>query len=260
MEVTDEAVIIRSKKLLMICLYAVAVSLGPEFRCFALEFPGLTNRGPSGGVLVPTGQVVSANNYTIGLHRGVVKAGYGLFDLAEFGFALPDVYDAPNRKEWADGTTGFMKVGGRLYPDFSWFPGLAVGAENSLNRSAETYYMTASWHGNLLWWPVEGTIGAGTGRFENHAFAGAAIIPAGFFGRTLKFFGEYAGKQADVGARIALSKNLRLDFAMLMDAYRSEQDGKKKWTIHLDHGIVGASRADRVDWNSIFKSGKKAKD
>ena len=98
MEVTDEAVIIRSKKLLMICLYAVAVSLGPEFRCFALEFPGLTNRGPSGGVLVPTGQVVSANNYTIGLHRGVVKAGYGLFDLAEFGFALPQFIELLNAR------------------------------------------------------------------------------------------------------------------------------------------------------------------
>jgi len=225
----------------------------------AVEFSGLTNRGPSGGILVPNSQVVNANNYSIGVHRGVLKAGYGLFNLAELGIALPDIYDGPNRKEWADGSTGFIKMGYSLYPGLTWFPGLAVGAENSLNRSAETYYAAASWHGTFLWWPSDASVGAGTGRFVNRAFAGVGIIPAGFFGRTMKFFCEFAGSQADAGARMALSRNLRLDFAMLMNVNRVDHNGQKHWSMVMDRAIVGASKTDSFNLKNIFRSTKKKK-
>ena len=255
----QEAVINRSDHIIPLTVSAIMLALLPPAPGISMEFCGLTNRGPSGGILVPFGQVVNENNYIIGVHRGVFKAGYGLLGLCEMGMALPDIYDDPNRKEWADGTTGFFKLGGSIFPSLDWFPGLAVGAENSLNRSAETYYATASWRGTLLWWPAEATVGAGTGRFGNHAFVAAGFIPAGFFGRTLKFFCEYAGKQADVGARMALSRNLRLDFAMQMDATRVDRDGGKGWSIRMDRAIVGASRADVVNWNSLLHPAKKKK-
>jgi hypothetical protein len=259
LDAIEEAVIKRSICIIPLTVFTVMLALFLAAPGVSMEFCGLTNRGPSGGILVPYGQVVNENNYIIGMHRGVFKAGYGLLGLCEMGMALPDVYEDPNRMEWAHGTTGFFKLGGRMFPGLDWFPGLAVGAENSLNRSAETYYAAASWRGTLIWWPVEASVGAGTGRFDNHAFVTAGLIPAGFFGHTLKFFCEYAGKQADVGARMAISKNLRLDFTLLMNATRVDRDGGKGWSIRMDRAAVGASMAGLVNWNRLLHPGKKKK-
>src|SRR6185503_7454585 len=115
-------------------------------------------------------------------------------------------------------------------PGSWWAPGLAVGAENSLwnmaqprkrvegavAREAESYYAVGSWDWRFASWPVEATVGVGTGRFLGRAFGGIGVIPMTFFGSTLKFFGEFSGRAADFGARFALSKYLRLDFAMEM--------------------------------------------
>ena len=212
--------------------------------------------GPSGLVLVPTGQVVRPGWYAIGLNRGSLKAAYGL-PLTEAGVALPDLFDSLNAKKWGSGTRGFIKVGGDLFPAAWWWsPGLAAGAENSLRGDSKTFYLAATWDGRIRSWPMEATVGAGTGRFENRAFAAIGIIPASVFGRTMKFIAEYAGRQADFGTRIALSKNLRLDFVMLINAHTYMQDGRKMWTIRLDRGVLGASRTGAVDWSSL-KTKKK---
>jgi len=60
------------------------------------EFPGLTRHGPSGLVLVPTGHVIRPNWYAVGLHRGVLKANYGILGYAEVGVTLPDLFDKEN--------------------------------------------------------------------------------------------------------------------------------------------------------------------
>jgi hypothetical protein len=242
--------------------------LAPAGRVLAREFPGLSQRGPTGLVLVPTGQFIRSNYYAVGLHRGVLKAAYGVLDILEFGVATPDLYDQPNSIAWKTETTGFVKVGYDGWGDSWWLPGLAAGAENSLwnmavkrrdaitgpaAREAESYYGLGSWDWRIASWPVEATVGGGTGRFAGRVFGAVGVIPTTFFGSTMKFFGEYAGRAADVGARIALSRTLRLDFAMEMNADReSLPGGGKQWTITMNRGLIGASRVSPVSWESLW--------
>lgn len=218
-------------------------------------------------MLVPTGQVVKRNFYALGLHRGMVKAAYGLFGYVEGGFATPDLYDQPNSIDWKTQGTGFIKAGYELLPESWWAPGLAVGAENSLWNmaqprkaivgpaalEAETYYAVGSWDWLIASWPVEASVGIGTGRFLGRAFGAVGVIPTTFFGSTLKFFGEFAGRAADFGARFALSRNLRLDFAMEMHADQArDSSGVKRWSITLDRGMLGASRISPANWRSLL--------
>lgn len=234
----------------------------------AREFPGLSLRGPSGLILVPTGQVIKADNYAVGLHRGMLKAGYGVFGVMECGVATPDLYDQPDAAAWRGQTTGFVKVGMDAIADHWWAPGLAAGAENSFwnmtvrkqeavtgqaAHEAETYYCTGSWGWRVLKWPVEATIGAGTGRFLGRAFGALDVIPTTIFGSTLKFFAEYAGRAADIGARFALSRNLRLDFSMEMHAdHRESGPSGERWSITMDRGMIGASRVGSAGLDRIF--------
>jgi len=231
----------------------------------------MTISGPTGLITVPTGQVLRGNWYAYGLHRGAVKAAVGVLDFTEFGIALPDLYDDPNRHIWLNDTHAFFKVGGEHLPCHWWAPGIAGGAENSVLRltreagistregkrseNRESLYVAGTWYWNVFSWPVEATVGAGTGRFLRKAFGGASVIPTTLFGSTLKFTGEYAGNGANVGARFALSRYLRLDFAMLLNAVQNRsRDGRL--TITIDRGIIGASQADRINW-SAFRSKPK---
>jgi len=238
------------------------------FPAEAREFPGLSLRGPSGLVLVPTGQIFRSDCYAIGLHRGMLKAAYGLLGLMECGVATPDLYDQPNATAWRAQTTGFLKLGIDALPDRWWAPGLAAGAENSFwnmavrkadavtgetAREAETYYCTGSWDWRILTWPVEATVGGGTGRFLGRAFGALDVIPTSIFGSTLKFFAEYAGRAADFGTRFALSRNLRLDFAMEMNVDRRVSGATGgRWSITMDRGIIGASRIGSAGLDRLF--------
>ncbi len=239
----------------------------------AREFPGLSQRGPTGLVLVPSAWVIKGSSYAVGLHRGTVKAGYGILGHAEAGFATPDLYDQPNGSAWKGQSTAFLKVGAEPFPDAWWAPGLAAGAENSVwnmavprpkreygpeGREAETYYGAGTWDWLLSGWPVEATLGAGTGRFVGRAFGGIGVIPRTFFGSTLKFFGEYAGRAADFGARVALSRSLRLDFAMEMHADKvPDGKGEQRWLFTLARGMIGASQSGSATLESIFPPRKK---
>jgi len=237
------------------------------------EFPGMTMSGPTGLITVPTGQVLRANWYAFGLHRGAVKAAVGVLDFTEFGVALPDLYDDPNRHVWLNGTRAFLKVGGDHLPHRWWVPGIAGGAENSILRltreagistregrksvNQESLYVAGTWYWNIFSWPVEATVGAGSGRFLRRAFGGGSVIPMTIFGSTLKFTGEYAGNGANVGARFALSRYLRLDFAMLLNAIR-DRDRQGRMTITIDRGTMGASQADKINWGAFKSKPKEA--
>lgn len=258
----------------------LAVAAGISQMAEARAFPGLTQGGPSGLVLVPTGQVLDSNWYAVGLHRGILKASYGLLGYIETGASLPDLFDELDSREkwyirWGREVTFFMKVGHKFSPSRWWIPGVAVGAENSLRRSAETLglatrrtlspspkpefrrsaetlYFTGSWGYRLGSWPMETTVGVGTGRFFNQIFVGIGVIPKTLFGNTLKFIGEYAGKKADIGARFALSKNLRLDFVVLMDTFGTGPEAQR-WSIKVQRGLLGASKASRADWRNVTR-------
>ena len=78
-----------------------------------------------------------------------------------------------------------------------------------------------------------------------------------FFGYSLKFVAEYAGRQADVGVRIALSRNLRLDFVMLMNAGPAGEDGDGRWLVKFDRGLLGASTTGEVRLFTGAKAGAK---
>jgi hypothetical protein len=222
-------------------------------------------------VLVPTGQVVRADWYAAGLHRGSLKAAIGILDVSEIGFVLPDVYDEPNRRAWLDETHGFVKLGGEFHPSAWWFPGLAVGAEDSVGWMAvkaggknedvkdspnlESLYAVGTWWWTVLSWPVEASVGGGTGRYEKKAFGALSFIPSTFFGNTLKFTAEYAGAAASVGARFALSRTLRLDFAMLLHAIQTPGTGR--YAITIDRGIMGASTSSPIAWGFLKKAPKE---
>lgn len=100
---------------------------------------------------------------------------------------------------------------------------------------------------------METIVGIGTGRFFNQTFMGVGVIPLTLFGSTLKFIAEYAGKQADVGARFALSKNLRLDFVVLMNSFDDAGSGAQRWSLKVERGLLGASKASPVNWRSIAR-------
>jgi hypothetical protein len=256
--------------LVLLCAGSPAFA-GPPVHSAVHAFPGLSMAGPTGMILVPTGQVVRSNWYAAGLHRGAFKAAVGILNVAEIGFALPDLYEDPSRHTWLNETHGFVKLGGEVLPDRWWLPGLAAGADNSALRLAkiaglhnaesrkaanlESLYGTASWWWNVLSWPVEATAGAGTGRFDRRAFGAVSFIPVTFFGNTLKFTGEYAGQAASIGARFALSRSLRLDFAMLLHAVR-DREATHLLTITVDRGILGASQSGPIAWD-FFKAKPK---
>ncbi len=215
-------------------------------------FPGLTYRGPTGLLLVPTGQILQNRRLAFGIHRGVMKMGYGALSLAEIGVSGPDLYDDPDKKAWKEDSLAFVKLGTEASALKWWLPGIACGAENSFAETAEGYYFCATWHAAPFRWPLEATIGAGTGRFEDRGFGAVGLIPAGLLGRTFKIFGEMAGNEADLGLRIALSRNLRLDFAMLFDVVAPEEAGDSGWSITIDRGLPGTSMA--ADLFSIYRA------
>jgi len=212
------------------------------------EFSGLSAGGPTGSVLAPNATLLRSNWYAIGLHRGIVKAVYGFFDAAEAGFVLPDLFSQPNATAWQNQSRVFTKIGFDA-SDYSFkLPALAVGAENSYNWENESIYGVATWFLAVKSWRLELNGGYGTGRFNREPFGGIGVIPVNLLGNTIKFVAEYAGHQADIGARIALARSLRLDFVFLINAVPpSAFDGKRDtWYIRIDKGFLGASRADRA--------------
>ncbi len=241
----------RCERLLAAALAAATVASSGSGVAEIREFPGLTRHGPSGLVLVPTGHVIRPNWYAVGLHRGVLKANYGILGYAEVGVTLPDLFDKENfsLSLWDNKTVLFVKVGHKISPENWWVPSLAAGAENSLRRSAETLYFTGTWGRKVGAWPVEATVGAGTGLFSKRLFVGIGFIPQTLFGNSLKFIGEYAGQKADIGARFALSKNLRLDFVILVDAY---DEDRQRWNLKLERGLLGASKVSHANWKNLW--------
>ena len=245
------------------------------------QFAGLTEAGPTGLILVPTGDTLHSGAFAFGLHRGVTKLATAYWGL-EAGLRSPDLYDDPNVDDWNDGTVFFSKfavtgVLRRLLAagrEWGWAPSLAAGMEDSLRhiftatlglgrgRTApgeadpRTYYGVVSWGFRLGSWPLEATSGLGTGRFASHAFGGLSIIPSSLFGSTLKVVGEYAGRQANAGARIALSRNLRLDFGFLLKAWPEPGTGARRWAISMDRGLVGASQTGMVRLNLLWSRPK----
>ena len=218
-------------------------------------FSGLSRGGPSGLILIPTGGVVGADCYAIGLHRGAMKGAYGILGIGEAGVALPDLFDSPGRQEWGNGMTGFVKLGGSPAPDHGWVPELGVGAENSPKMTAETYFVAGSWHWRGEDWRVQGVAGLGTGRFGNRMFAGVSVVPQLFLGNVMKFLAEFAGEEAILGTRLALSRNLRLDFALRIDARRiTDAEGTRRWSLSMDEGILGASLSAGIEWRKIWET------
>ena len=252
----------------ILLLLAVAPACAGAVSSARHAFPGRSTYGPTGMVLGPPGQVVQADWYAAGLHRGALKSVIGILSIAEIGFALPDVYEEPNRRAWLDQSHGFVKMGGEFMPSARWFPGLAVGVENSagwlatkagiknkdleISPNMQSLYAVGTWWWSILSWPVEASAGAGTGRFEKKAFGALSFIPVTFFGNTLKFTGEYAGREGSIGARFALSRTLRLDFAMILHAIQNP--GTRRYTITIDRGIMGASTSGPIWWG--FLKGK----
>lgn len=239
------------------------------------EFAGLTLAGPSGLILVPTGTAVRSGSLALGLHRGIFKTAAGFLGF-EAGIRTPDLYDDPNSDDWNDATVIFSKltvsgvVRTLLGRDTErwWLPDVGAGAEDSIRHALtaplnlgrartapgqadpQTFYGVVSWSVLLGSWPVEAAAGVGTGRFEGRMFGGLSVIPISFFGNTLKLMAEYAGRQADLGARVALARNLRLDFGMLLRAWPEPGARGRHWTATLDRGLVGASQVGRIrlDW------------
>lgn len=261
--------------LLLVATGAVPCSAAPRQPVPVREFAGLSQPGPTGLILVPTGSALRSGAFAIGLHRGVAKAAAGWLGF-EAGVRTPDLYEDPNSDDWNDATVLFSKLavtellrriaGGG--PESRWLPDIGVGAEDSVRHAftapldlgrartaadqsdPQTFYAVVSWSVVLGGWPVEAVAGAGTGRFEGRAFGGLSVIPTTFFGNTLKVVGEYAGRGADIGARVALARNLRLDFAMLLHASPEPGARGRHWNVTLDRGLVGASQAGRIrlDW------------
>ena len=210
-------------------------------------FPGLSAEGPSGTVLVPTAQVVRANWYAMGLHRGIIKAAYGLFGISEAGIVLPDIFDMPNEEDFIDKSRGFVKIV-LDFPGNSWFiPGIGAGTENSITRTRGSEYAIATWE---YWSPklsIEGTVGYGNGRFLNAPFGGIGIVPGRILAGAMKFLVEYSAQKAAIGTRIALSKYLRLDFVLLLNATPPETfEGQNLWLIKIERGFLGASTTDQA--------------
>jgi hypothetical protein len=200
--------------------------------------------------------MLRGNWYAAGIHQGSLKAAYGAFGIGEFGFILPDLVDKPGEREWRIETRGFAKVGLDFRPFSRLAPAVAFGGDNNTEMGLETLYGAVSWDFTLFGWPLEINGGAGTGRLRNEAFGGLGVIPVPFFGYSLKFIAEYAGRKADAGARIALSRNLRLDFVMLMDAAPRPEGGRERWLIKFNRGLLGASTTGRV---TLFDPKPRAK-
>jgi hypothetical protein len=211
------------------------------------EFSGLSAGGPTGLVIAPTGTVLRGNWYAAGLHRGIVKAAYGLFDAAEVGLVLPDLFDQPNAFAWKNQSRLFSKLGFNASDYSPWLPAFAFGAENSYNWDNESLYFVGTWYVPVSSWTFEVNGGYGTGRFCREPFGGLGVIPGNLLGNAMKFVAEYAGHKADIGARFALSRSLRLDFVLLLNAIPpGNNSAEKEWLIRIDKGFLGASRADRA--------------
>lgn len=220
---------------LMACSYA-----------FSREFSGLSAGGESGLVLTPNALLVRHNWYAAGLHRGIVKAVYGLFDVAEAGFVLPDLFNKPNAGAWKNQSRVFSKIAYNASDFSAWLPAVAFGAENSYNWENETLFFVGTWFVPVYGWTFELNGGYGTGRFNREPLGGIGVIPGPLLGNAIKFVAEYAGHQADIGARFALARNLRLDFVMLLDALPPGCNSvEREWMIRFDKGFLGASRTDR---------------
>ena len=216
------------------------------------EFSGLSAGGPTGLVLTPNGSLLRSNWYAAGLHRGMVKAAYGLFDVAETGFVLPDLFEQPNSTIWKNQSRIFSKVGFNISDLSHWIPAVAVGFENSYNWRNESIYIAGTWFIPVKKWTVELNGGYGTGRFFREPFGGLGVIPGNLLGNAVKFVAEYSGHQADIGARFALAKSLRLDFVMLLKAVPpASNQSENEWLFRIDKGFLGASRADKA-----FKTGE----
>jgi len=202
--------------------------------------------GPTGLILCPSPGLLASNSYGA-VHRGSMKFSLGLADFAETGVKLPDLFDRPGRDDWKTLTRGHAKValpspGG----PWSWIPASGVGAENSPDQTDETYYATGIWRATVSQWPLELLLGYGTGRFDRNPFYGITLMPYTYLGHSIKFMAEYGGHNADAGVRFALSKTLRLDFAMIMDTERIEADGARKYSFRINRAILGASQTGQI--------------
>ncbi len=235
----------------MFCGLQLLIVLAPQ-TTLAREFPGMTYAGPSGLILAPNGQVLKHNNLGLGIHRGVAKVAYGLLGIVEAGGATPDLYDDPDLEDWKAGMIWFSKMSVSPAPRKWWIPSVALGAENSPDRSRETYYVVASWYRRLAGWPLEFTGGVGTGRFSrdgmdsgNDLLAAVGVIPESLLGNTVKMLAELAGPEAAVGMRLALSRTLRLDFAVLMRIQEPTGD-EEAWRLNVSRGLPGASMASEL--------------
>lgn len=238
-------------------LAAVLIAALSGSYSYSREFSGLSAGGPTGLVLAPNGTVLHENWYAAGLHRGMVKAAYGFFDVAEAGFVLPDLFEQPNSYAWKNLSMVFSKFGFQASNYSAWLPSIGFGAENSYNWKNETLYGVGTWFFPAWKWYFELNGGYGTGRFLHQPFGGIGIIPANLLGNTVKFLAEYSGHQADIGARFALAKNLRLDFVMLLKALPpGDNPAEPEWFLRFDKGFLGASRADKAvkDRDSTPKS------
>ena len=236
----------------------LAFILGQASFSQAQGFAGISMGGPTGMILCPSPSLVSGSWYGVGLHRGSMKASFGLFDLGEAGVKLPDLFDRPDNDAWGTLSTGHAKIalqgpGGA----WSWLPSAGIGAENSPDRSQETYYATWSWRADVSQWPMELLLGYGTGRFLNNPFCGVSLMPYTYLGHSLKLIAEYAGEKAETGVRFALSRTLRLDFAVLLDAQTTESDGSHRYTLRIDRAILGASQTGQVKPERLFLFLKK---
>lgn len=224
-------------------------------------FPGLTDGGPTGLLLVPSARVLRSGWWAAGLHRGVVKASAGLWGVAEAGATAPDIYEPLNSKDWGSRTAFFLKVGTGILdrlgdPEAGWRPAipiLAAGIENSPNLDAETVYGAATWDWGIPGLPTDLHVGWGTGRFTRNAFMGLGVVPTFLLGSTLKVTGEYAGRRGISGIRFAISRDLRLDFAMKFDVMPRAAP-REGWSITTAGATLGVSQSGRLRIVEFFKS------
>ncbi len=234
-------------------------------------FPGLSQSGPTGLLLVPSGRVLRSAWWAAGLHRGVVKTSVGIWGVGEAGATAPDIYENLNSDDWGSRTILFVKVSGELFGQLgrdeygmapAWrglVPVPAAGIENSPYRDAETVYGAATWDWRLIGIQADLHAGWGTGRFNREAFFGLGLVPSFLLGSTLKLTGEYAGQRGISGLRFAISRTLRLDFGMQFAVVPrpAPRDG---WSITMDGATLGVSQSGRlrlVDFvKDLFKSSK----
>ncbi len=213
------------------------------------EYPGMSDGGYTGMILVPGPRLVRSGWYGAGIHRGKLKGAIGILNVMEAGLVFPDLFDQPALEDWRTDTIGIAKIGMAPPDRFQFLPAVGGGIENNYDMKRESMFVTAEWDISILGWMFEFCGGYGTGRFLKEPFGGIGIIPGKLLGSSLKFMAEYCARKGIGGARFALSRDLRLDFGLLMDASPQNEETKgdlETWKIKMDRGLLGASKTDRA--------------